>query len=227
MIYARRFANFMTANSNETFAVHPEGHWSVVTNPSFCYNGLVENRINFSVPLDTLVDLSKFSQGFVDTVRYRYADSSGAALEAEATHIELFNQAYGDSLTPDSFKLLFTVEVDTFQATPTVSARLGYVKVTRPAQPEFTGYFLFAVAYKIGGSPDYVISEQYSLTDFDARTDLSEVFTDAKREIDFIAPSGAIVYKALASGRAALRRLVPVIRGSALFSTPLSKKAAT
>lgn len=109
----------MPGVAHETFAVHPEGHWSVATLPSFFFKGAGSGfpsgaswvQYNAANP-DANVNLIRaaanpgsFHQDFVDIVSFK--PKSGARVTTN--HIALFNQAYGKTLTKADFLYSFSV----------------------------------------------------------------------------------------------------------------------
>lgn len=97
--------------AHEVFTVHPAGHWSIATLPSFYFravsDGVPEGASWATAANVELVRAAQnpvsFPQGFIDIVCFKA--KSGEAIRT--SHIALFNEAYGKALTEEDFKYSF------------------------------------------------------------------------------------------------------------------------
>lgn len=215
--YALDFGEYLTGANTEAFSVHPEGHWSVVTGPTFFYNGVVRDPFSHTnLPLDTLIDPALMVQDFLDVVSIRKTAADGTVTDTRTSHIALFNQAYGKALLKSDFffgldLVVYEVAMD---SVPTRTRRLHYVRVSDPGRPAGAAFWLLYELESTVAVPAFTLLRAYNLALMDARTNSGLVFTD---RLLSAAPGGG--YAATRSGPSVLRMARPILRGASLFGS--------
>ncbi|WP_025915530.1 hypothetical protein [Herminiimonas sp. CN] len=96
--YGVRALGCFASSDFSAFTVHPEGHWSVVSPLVVAYPGQ-QDWVNSAV--HTPLDPMNVKQGFVDTISLNIRQSDGTYEDVRAAHLDLYNSAYGRSVTQE------------------------------------------------------------------------------------------------------------------------------
>ena len=128
--------SFMSMDPSDVFCVHPSGHWSIATKPIVYYSGASSHLYMFSEYAPPEADASAFVQQAIDiaNVRVTVKDEAGnkTVEDYKAKHLDLFNQAYGKTLTPSDYNLGFSIRRD---ATPAGEGDIKLVQIVSPSNP--------------------------------------------------------------------------------------------
>lgn len=115
----------MSLSPHCSFTVHPSGNWSL-TSP-----------VIISQTTGLLVrDLTQIQQHFVDIISINTYGEDGA--DVRTTHLEKFNEAYGKSLTKETFYYKASFGVDKYFPRPNPPEVLD---MTHPQTPEYSRSF--------------------------------------------------------------------------------------
>ena len=109
LFYREIVAAVIQPSAYESFTVHPEGHWSVMTHPVFYFNGpepvLQTPMIRADLPtlIPSIGQKATYSQDLVDMVRFNILQPDGSYQFIDTDHISLVNATYGLGLAKTDF----------------------------------------------------------------------------------------------------------------------------
>lgn len=110
-LYCIMAGDFLQNRHHNAFVVHPDGHWAVSTGTAVYYGGATYTTLSgayFSSAelshLDYTIYPSALAQGHIDIVSFQKKNKDGSFTDVRTSHRELYNQAYGKSLTKADFK---------------------------------------------------------------------------------------------------------------------------
>ncbi len=97
--YATLMDDTMQCGVHSVFSVHPEGHWSLTSQPVVHYAGQIRSLGGGSL---SPIEIGSVKQNYVDIVSVNMQKKDGKFAEVRTTHVDLFNKAYGKGIPKNS-----------------------------------------------------------------------------------------------------------------------------